>query len=66
MGCSMSVSSNNYNLKNDHRVYVVDTDEHVSEKSQKMVDDILNNELKTEQELENEKVKLLILGGVYF
>ena len=62
MGCSMSVSSN-ASLKNDNRVYVVDTDEH-SEKSQKMVDDILNNELKTEQELENEKVKLLILGEI--
>ena len=58
----MSVSSN-ASLKNDNRVYVVDTDEH-SEKSQKMVDDILNNELKTEQELENEKVKLLILGEI--
>jgi GTPase SAR1 family protein len=62
MGCSVSITTTK---GSSHRVYA-DSTSHNSEstkKSQRLVDEILTGELKTEEEVEKEKIKLLILGA---
>jgi GTPase SAR1 family protein len=62
----MSITASTGSMKS-RRVYVDDTTSRGSgestQKNQKLVDEILTGELQTEEDLEKEKIKLLILGA---